>query len=438
MGREAWLKEQRQREAEEQARTLRRERLMHEIELGALNTKRYRTLWREMMMRIKMLQIVEDVEIAWRNFDRALDIKDYRISFLMDELAESEEQYQRNIRSHTETIDRLLRTYRERMQREENNYRETLNKTLAQTDAEVGKIHRQQNEDEILLQSITHGVQRQLEESSNNAKSIALSKIDVFVKDSKDIRRISAAQLENQLRNSWEDLRRVLSDYQNRTKDRQKYYEALKEKDEKDQQVIGQQLLRTSNLFEDIRKFQIKIATYDATAKTKISEILNEHDFFQKAYWTVKNRFLSEQTKDKDQLKILSIEYNKTKKYLEDLVTKGKRLLALMQICSKYETQREKVIPFPEHMELENSSPPLSCQISTIPDWNISRKIEDFQDLTNFWRRLGSAQIITMQLRSERDRLKDEANRLREYVSSYMTREVKEKNEKCTKQFNNS
>lgn len=159
------------------------------------------------------------------------------------------------------------------------------------------------------------------------------------------------------------------------TKDRQKYYEALKEKDEKDQQVIGQQLLRTSNLFEDIRKFQIKIATYDATAKTKISEILNEHDFFQKAYWTVKNRFLSEQTKDKDQLKILSIEYNKTIKYLEDLVTKGKRLLALMQICSKYETQREKVIPFPEHMELENSSPPLSCQISTIPDWNISRKV---------------------------------------------------------------
>lgn len=95
----------------------------------------------------------------------------------MDELAESEEQYQRNIRSHTETIDRLLRTYRERMQREENNYRETLNKTLAQTDAEVGKIHRQQNEDEILLQSITHGVQRQLEESSNNAKSIALSTV---------------------------------------------------------------------------------------------------------------------------------------------------------------------------------------------------------------------------------------------------------------------
>lgn len=73
-----WLKERKQREAEKHAQTLKRERLMREIELGALNTKRYRTLWREMMMRLKMPQIVEDVEIAWRNFDRALDIKDYR------------------------------------------------------------------------------------------------------------------------------------------------------------------------------------------------------------------------------------------------------------------------------------------------------------------------------------------------------------------------
>lgn len=33
--------------------------------------------------------------------------------------------------------------------------------------------------------------------------------------DSKDMRRISAAQLENQLQSSWENLRQVLSNYQN-------------------------------------------------------------------------------------------------------------------------------------------------------------------------------------------------------------------------------
>jgi len=39
-------------------------------------------------------------------------------------------------------------------------------------------------------------------------------KIDAFVDDSKDIRRISATQLENQLQSSWINLRQILSDYQ--------------------------------------------------------------------------------------------------------------------------------------------------------------------------------------------------------------------------------
>nr|XP_012231115.1 PREDICTED: coiled-coil domain-containing protein 65-like [Linepithema humile] len=447
--REKKTKEQREQEEEEHARMLRKEQLMREIKLGALTTKRYRTLWREMMMRIKMPQIIEDVEVAWRNFDRALDIKDYRISLLMDELAEAEEQYQRNVRSHIETIDRLLRSYKKKMEREEQNYRATLNEKLDQKDIEVNKICHQQNENEIFLQLVTHNVQQQLKESLNNLKSIALSKIDAFVADSKDIRRFSATQLENQLRSFWEELRQVLSDYQNmrvnisqydiipETKDRRNHYEPLKEKDGKDQQVIAQQLLRTASLFEEIQKFRSKITTYDAATNREISEILAEYDFFQKVYWTVKNRFLfgayyslilwftekcktiSEQAKDKEQLKILSIEYNKTIKHLERLVNKGKRLLTLMQICRKYETQYEKILPFVE--SAEDSTTSTSHQNATPPDIrDVSHQIMNYQDLTNFWRRVGLAQMITMQLRSERDKLKIEANHLRKCLNSYM------------------
>jgi len=77
------------------------------------------------------------------------------------------------------------------------------------------------------------------------------------------------------------------------TKNCRKCYEALKDKDKKDQQVITQQLLRTASLFEEIEKFRSKITTYDFMAKKEIFEILMEHDFFQKTSWTVKNRLFS-------------------------------------------------------------------------------------------------------------------------------------------------
>lgn len=93
----------------------------------------------------------------------------------MDELNEAEEQYQRNLRAHTEAIDKLLITYKERMEREEKNYERILKQTLDQTDVEMNKLCSQQNQDEILLQSITRRVEREMEESLNNVKGVVLS-----------------------------------------------------------------------------------------------------------------------------------------------------------------------------------------------------------------------------------------------------------------------
>ncbi|KAL0132061.1 hypothetical protein PUN28_000082 [Cardiocondyla obscurior] len=123
---------------------------------------------------------------------------------------------------------------------------------------------------------------------------LAESKIDAFVEDNEDKRKLFITQCENQVQGYCENLQRVLSDYEEKTKNCRKYYEVLKEKDEKDQQMIAQQLLRTTSLFEEIRRLQGKITVYDATAKKEISKILTEHDFFQGINWTIKNNFFSE------------------------------------------------------------------------------------------------------------------------------------------------
>lgn len=44
-----------------------------------------------------------------------------------------------------------------------------------------------------------------------------------------------------------------------------------------------------------------------------------------------------------------------------------------MQICRKYETQNEKIIPFVNHTE--NSQMLSSYQIIALSDWNVSRQV---------------------------------------------------------------
>lgn len=62
-------------------------------------------------------------------------------------------------------------------------------------------------------------------------------------------------------------------------------------------------------------------------------------------------------------------------KHLERVVIKGKQLLTLMQICRKYETQDEKIIPFADYTEPESSQTFSSDQILSLSDGDVSYQV---------------------------------------------------------------
>lgn len=63
------------------------------------------------------------------------------------------------------------------MQDEEQNHQRILSETVDQTNIEINKIDDQSNKDEILIESITRGIERQNEESLDSIKSITFSNV---------------------------------------------------------------------------------------------------------------------------------------------------------------------------------------------------------------------------------------------------------------------
>lgn len=55
-----------------------RETLLRELKLSALNTERNRRYWREMLTRVKMSDISKKIDITWQILEHAFDFKDYR------------------------------------------------------------------------------------------------------------------------------------------------------------------------------------------------------------------------------------------------------------------------------------------------------------------------------------------------------------------------
>lgn len=57
---------------------LKKEAFSNELKLSTLNTKRYQSLWREMLTRIKMPDIYKKINIIWQTSEHVFDLKDYR------------------------------------------------------------------------------------------------------------------------------------------------------------------------------------------------------------------------------------------------------------------------------------------------------------------------------------------------------------------------
>ena len=128
--------------------------------------------------------------------------------------------------------------------------------------------------------------------------------------------------------------------------------------------------MRIAILFDRIMKFRSKINSYKKESTIELREIIRESNFFHNIYRETKERFIfgtylryvylirNEKTinylitsyllgckKDKHKTTTMSKEYNRGVKHMRGLLIKAERILGYMQICRKYETQDEKILP---------------------------------------------------------------------------------------------
>ncbi|CAL7942793.1 unnamed protein product [Xylocopa violacea] len=324
---------------------LKRDAFFRGLELSVSNTERYRSYWREMLERVKMPDMWKKVEISWQTLEHAFDLKDYSVSLLLDSLQEADEQRCKTTRAHLEIVDRSLKAHETRLEMVDAFFYGNLETALQDKTFEFENIACCRNKREIALRRINLLANRRSENTSNTAKSVAISKVDAFVEDGKNETRLITAQLQKKLENLWNDLRNVLSEYRKNAEHRGKGYEAIRKKDQIDRQTINRQYLRISTLLEEIAKFRENINSSKNEFAIQLQQIMQNANYFYNVYRETYRRFVFDDKINKGKAVTMSVEYNRTVKHLNELTIKAERILAYMQMCRKYETQDEKILP---------------------------------------------------------------------------------------------
>lgn len=340
-------KQEKKLQAIERKKQLKRDYLLREIRYSDQTVRKYEQNWRQMLINISLPNIRNELQFAWHNFEHIIDCKDFKISFLMDELRDAQEQYMMNFRNHLQNIENLIDIFYARSEELQNNNQKQVRKLREEMREDIENSKKASSENEEYLKTMLYGMEMQ---KKNQAQTL---QVDFFLKTNElETEKFNSIQrlkgfLEEKYYTTWNDTKNFYNAFKKQTLERRKSHDELKQQDDFLQQVLVKQLKKLDQNFNYLIKLRQNHAEMRREREDMLKQLNKSQKYYENAFTKMRKILKDEQQFDFNKLLIMTTKFNETIKYLTEMRKKGKCILQLNSVCKKLETIQEKILPFP-------------------------------------------------------------------------------------------
>ncbi|XP_062058214.1 dynein regulatory complex subunit 2 isoform X1 [Lepus europaeus] len=396
-----------------------KDKLAKEEHNSALNLNKINTQWRAVLREVKTRELHRDIEILSQTFERVVDCKDSVIKSLAKDLSEAEEQYAHALRSHLHNIDQLLALQRRRLSLLEESYVMELETLTKEFETERKTILEQHEKEIHYLQDVFMAMEQNYIDSEYESKLEFQSMWDDLKNKNLEEKHFLRLQLENIVEDLWKRFQDALKNYADATEDRKIAFETLKVKDEKSSKEIEAQMKKIQKLQEAISISKGKILLQSRESEDQNQYIRSDKELVLVQLRKLKAQRTRAREIAQENLVKLTLESNATLKALRKIVDKGEKILKLAEICRKFETEEEKVLPFyssvltPQEQEIEEQNQEELTE-------ELVEVMADYVGMENFWKRYNKVKLEKLSLLQRRARLLEINGKLREMLKQYL------------------
>ncbi|XP_040136655.1 dynein regulatory complex subunit 2 isoform X3 [Ictidomys tridecemlineatus] len=227
-------------------------------------------------------------------------------------------------------------------------------------------------------------------------------------------------QLENVVEDLWRRFQEALKNYTDATEDRKIAFETLKVKDEKSSKEIEAQMKKIQKLQEAITISKGKIMLHSRESEDQNQYIRNDKELVLIQLRKLKAQRMQAREVSQENLVKLTLESNATLKALKKIVDKGEKILKLAEICRKYETEEEKVLPFYSSVLTANIQEENEEQNPEELTMELVKVMADYVGMENFWKRYNKVKLEQLSLQHRRAQLLEINGKLREMLKQYL------------------
>ncbi|KAI5760705.1 CCDC65 [Gulo gulo luscus] len=397
-----------------------KDKLAKEEHNSALNLNKINTQWRTVLREVKTRELHKDIEILSQTFERVVDCKDSVIKSLAKDLSEAEEQYAHALRSHLHSIDQLLALQRRRLHLLEESYNMELEALTKEFETERKTIIDQHEKEIRYLQDVFMAMEQNYIDSEYESKLEFQSMWDDLKNKNLEEKHFLRLQLENIVEDLWRRFQEALKNYTDATEDQKIAFETLKVKDEKSSKEIETQMKKIQRLQDSIIILKSKIMMHNRESEDQNQYIRKDKELVLAQLRKLKAQRTQARELSQENLVKLTLESNATLKALRKIVDKGEKILKLAEICRKFETEEEKVLPFystvltpEEQKEIEEIYPEELTE-------ELTKVIVNYKGMENFWKRYNKVKLEQLSLQHRHAQLSEINRKLREMLKQYL------------------
>ncbi|XP_004446994.2 dynein regulatory complex subunit 2 [Dasypus novemcinctus] len=397
-----------------------KDKLAKEEHNSALNLNKINTQWRTVLREVKTRELHKDIEILSQTFERVVDCKNSVIKSLAKDLSEAEEQYAHALRSHLHNLDQLLALQRRRLNLLEESYDTELETLTKEFETERKTIIDQHEKEIHYLQDVFMAMEQNYIDVEYESKLEFQSMWDDLKNKNLEEKHFLRMQLENTVEDLWKRFQEALKIYTDATEDRKIAFETLKVKDEKNSKEIESQMKKIQKLQDSINVLKGKILVHSRECEDQNQDIRNDKELVLAQLQKLKAQRTAARGVSQEKLVKLTLESNSTLTTLRKIVDKGEKILKLAEICRKFETEEEKVLPFyssiltlEEQLEIEGNNPEELIE-------DLAKVMMDYTGLENFWKRYNKVKLEQLSLQRRKAQLVEINRKLREMLKQYL------------------
>lgn len=407
---------------------LKTEELLREIRLQNVNKKKVDQKWREIMVKIKEPMFKKEIEVMWHVFERTYDKKDHLISYTMKLMDVADDQFQRTVASFCDTIDTMICRFLEDFEKlsQENDRRTAELLKKGENDAEKIMFDHDNAETHLQLM-LYHG--------RITASNYAWTKRgENIVKEDEERSKFGSERdalrsfLENIYTTTWDQYKLVLKSYVTNVAENQKQVRILRRKENTMADIIASQAKKIANNDGLLKRLRNELQAYESGSKQAVfRDRRNRH---RAACNRLKGALIDGNNGDAKTLDLLVQSSDEAKERLKQALKKAEKILRLSALCRRFETQKEKILPFGTQVPIEYITSKTGVK-RELEDPMVVNAIAVNSGLTKLWQRVANAELSRRALLREKSLLEDEIKDIRCNFNKYKKMVADTNSKKC-------